>query len=100
MKKKYASILIVFAIGGIALAQESPSPIPSPSASPEQSPSPSPSASASRNVQLLFVPPPKERTINLGTFDLIIKFGSGIHREIQFDNARTYANLWRHCSRP
>src|SRR5947207_6563169 len=84
MKKKYASILIVFAIGGIALAQESPSTIPSPS--PEQTPSPSPSASASRNVQLRFVPPPMEGTISLGIFDSNDKLVRVLHREAKIDN--------------
>src|SRR5437763_16044155 len=84
MKKKYASILIVFAIGGIALAQESPSTIPSPS--PEQTPSPSPSASASRNVQLRLVPPPMEGTISLGIFDSNDKLVSVLHPELQVDN--------------
>src|SRR5437764_640933 len=86
MKKKYVSILIVFAIGGIALAQESPSPIPSPSASPEQTPSPSPSASASRNVQLRFVPPPMEGTISLGIFDSNDKLVRVLHRESKVEN--------------
>src|SRR5437870_6933086 len=86
MKKKYASILIVFAIGGIALAQESPSPILSPSASPEQTPSPSPSASISRNVTLLFVPPPMEGTISLGIFDSNDKLVRVLHREAKIDN--------------
>src|SRR5205085_830838 len=86
MKKKYASILIVFAIGGIALAQESPSPILSPSASPEQTPSPSPSASISRNVQLRFVPPPMEGTISLGIFDSNDKLVRVLHREAKADN--------------
>src|SRR5437870_13106655 len=86
MKKKYASILIVFAIGGIALAQESPSPILSPSASPEQTPSPSPSASISRNVTLLFVPPPMEGTISLGIFDSNGKLVRVLHREAKVDN--------------
>src|SRR5205807_3076072 len=85
MKKKYASILIVFAIGGIALAQESPSTIPSPSASPEQTPSPSPSASASRNVQLRFVPPPMEGTISLGIWDSNDKLVRVLHRESKID---------------
>src|SRR5438034_8756520 len=86
MKKKYAAILMVFAIGGIALAQESPSPIPSPSAPPEQTPSPSPSASASRNVQLRFVPPPMEGTISLGIFDSNDKLVRVLHRESKVDN--------------
>src|SRR5207245_11398597 len=88
MKKKYASILIVFAIGGIALAQESPSPIPSPSASPEQtpSPSPSPSATAGRSVALRFVPPPMEGTISLGIFDSNDKLVRVLHRESKVDN--------------
>src|SRR5207237_2713472 len=88
MKKKYASILIVFAIGGIALAQESPSPIPSPAASPEQtpSPSPSPSATAGRSVALRFVPPPMEGTISLGIFDSNDKLVRVLHRESKVDN--------------
>ena len=88
MKKKYASILIVFAIGGIALAQESPSPIPSPAASPEQtpSPSPSPSATAGRSVALGFVPPPMEGTISLGIFDSNDKLVRVLHRESKVDN--------------
>src|SRR6266481_5281056 len=95
MKKKYASVLIVFAIGGIALAQESPSPIPSPSASPEQSPSPSPSASASRNVQLRFVPPPMEGTISLGIFDSNDKLVRVLHREAKIDNFTIDENALR-----
>ena len=86
MKKKYAAILIVFAIGGIAFAQESPSPTETASASPEQTPSPSPSASASRNVQLRFVPPPMEGTISLGIFDSSDKLVRVLHRESKVDN--------------
>jgi len=86
MKKKYAAILIVFAIGGIAFAQESPSPTETASASPEQTPSPSPSASASRNVQLRFVPPPMEGTISLGIFDSNDKLVRVLHRESKVDN--------------
>src|SRR5437870_1591708 len=95
MKKKYASILIVFAIGGIAVAQESPSTIPSPSASPEQTPSPSPSASASRNVQLRFVPPPMEGTISLGIFDSNDKLVRVLHRESKVDNFTIDENALR-----
>ena len=86
MKKKYAAILMVFAIGGIAFAQESPSPTETASASPEQTPSPSPSASASRNVQLRFVPPPMEGTISLGIFDSNDKLVRVLHRESKVDN--------------
>ncbi len=86
MKKKYAAILMVFAIGGIAFAQESPSPTETASASPEQTPSPSPSASASRNVQLRFVPPPMEGTISLGIFDSSDKLVRVLHRESKVDN--------------
>src|SRR5436309_3348028 len=86
MKKKYAAILMVFAIGGIAFAQESPSPTETASASPEQIPSPSPSASASRNVQLRFVPPPMEGTISLGIFDSSDKLVRVLHRESKVDN--------------
>src|SRR5207245_10770157 len=97
MKKKYASILIVFAIGGIALAQESPSPIPSPSASPEQtpSPSPSPSATAGRSVALRFVPPPMEGTISLGIFDSNDKLVRVLHRESKVDNFTIDENALR-----
>ena len=86
MKRKYAAILIVFAIGGIAFAQESPSPTETASASPEQTPSPSPSASASRNIQLRFVPPPMEGTISLGIFDSNDKLVRVLHRESKVDN--------------
>src|SRR5438093_11436927 len=86
MKKKYAAILMVFAIGGIAFAQESPSPTETASASPEQTPSPSPSASGSRNVQLRFVPPPMEGTISLGIFDSSDKLVRVLHRESKVDN--------------
>src|SRR5437667_5594287 len=86
MKKKYAAILMVFAIGGIAFAQESPSLTETASASPEQTPSPSPSASASRNVQLRFVPPPMEGTISLGIFDSSDKLVRVLHRESKVDN--------------
>ena len=86
MKKKYAAILMVFAIGGIAFAQESPSPTETASASPEQTPSPSPSASASRNVQLRFVPPPMEGTISLGIFDSSDKLVRVLHRESKVEN--------------
>src|SRR5207245_4999681 len=97
MKKKYASILIVFAIGGIALAQESPSPIPSPAASPEQppSPSPSPSATAGRSVALRFVPPPMEGTISLGIFDSNDKLVRVLHRESKVDNFTIDENALR-----
>ena len=88
MKKKYAAILIVFAIAGIAFAQESPSPAETASASPEQSPSPSPSpaASTARNVPLRFVPPPMEGTISLGIFDSSDKLVRVLHRESKVDN--------------
>ena len=86
MKKKYAAILMVFAIGGIAFAQESPSPTETASASPEQTPSPSPSASGSRNVQLRFVPPPMEGTISLGIFDSSDKLVRVLHRESKVEN--------------
>jgi len=92
MKRKYAAILIVFAIGGIAFAQESPSPTETASASPEQIPSPSPSASASRNIQLRFVPPPMEGTISLGIFDSNDKLVRVLHRESKVDNFTIDAN--------
>src|SRR5436309_14743942 len=92
MKKKYAAILMVFAIGGIAFAQESPSPTETASASPEQTPSPSPSASGSRNVQLRFVPPPMEGTISLGIFDSNDKLVRVLHRESKVDNFTTDEN--------
>src|SRR6184192_4664422 len=95
MKKKYASILMVFAIGGIAFAQESPSPILSPSASPEQTPLPSPSASAVRTVQLRFVPPPMEGTISLGIFDSNDKLVRVLHREAKIDNFTIDENALR-----
>src|SRR5437667_10476026 len=90
MKKKYAAILMVFAIGGIAFAQESPSPTETASASPEQTPSPSPSASASRNVQLRFVPPPMEGTISLGIFDSSDKLVRVLDRESKVDNFKSH----------
>src|SRR5206468_1634717 len=95
MKKKYAAILMVFAIGGIAFAQESPSPTETASASPEQTPSPSPSASASRNVQLRFVPPPMEGTISLGIFDSNDKLVRVLHREAKIDNFTIDENALR-----
>ena len=88
MKKNYAAILIVFAIGGLAIAQESStpteSPTPTPSVTPEQTPSPS--ASAARNVPLRFVPPPMEGTISLGVFDSNDKLVRVLHREAKIDN--------------
>src|SRR5438552_18159153 len=86
MKKKYAAILMVFAIVGIAFAQESPSPTETASASPEQTASPSPSASASRNVQLRFAPPPTEGTNSLATFASSAKLVRDPHRESKDDN--------------
>src|SRR4030081_825720 len=86
MKKKYAAILIVFAIGGFALAQESPAPTETASATPEQIPLPSPSASTARNVQLRFVPPPMEGTIMLGIFDSNDKLVRVLHREAKIDD--------------
>src|SRR5437660_11451814 len=88
MKKKYAAILIVFAIAGIAFAQESPSPAETASASPEQNPSPSrsPAASAARNVPLRFVPPPMEGTISLGIFDSNDKLIRVLQREAKIAN--------------
>src|SRR2546430_12748154 len=86
MKNKYAAILIVFAIAGIAFAQESPSPAETASATPEQTPSPSPTASAGRNVPLRFVPPPMEGTISLGIFDSNDKLVRVLHREAKIDN--------------
>jgi hypothetical protein len=88
MKKKYAGILIVFAISGLAIAQESStpteSPAPTPSVTPEQPPSPS--ASTGRNVPLRFVPPPMEGTISLGIFDSNDKLVRVLHREGKIDN--------------
>src|SRR6266853_3399021 len=95
MKRKYAAILIVFAIGGIAFAQESASPTETASASPEQTPSSSPSASASRNVQLRFVPPPMEGTISLGIFDSNDKLVRVLHRESKIDNFTIDENALR-----
>src|SRR5882724_9453586 len=95
MKKKYAAILMVFAISGIAFAQESPSPTETASASPEQTPSPSPSASASRTVQLRFVPPPMEGTISLGIFDSNDKLVRVLHREAKIDNFTIDENALR-----
>ena len=90
MKKKYAAILIVFAISGLAFAQESStpteSPTPTPSVTLEQTPSPSPSASTGRNVPLRFVPPPMEGTISLGIFDSDDKLVRVLHREAKIDN--------------
>src|SRR5437588_9780226 len=87
MKEKYAAILIVFAIGRTAFAQESPSPTETASASPEQSPSPLQSpASTARNVPLRFVPPPMEGTISLGIFDSNDKLIRVLHREAKIAN--------------
>lgn len=85
MKKKYAAILIVFAISGIAFAQELPSPTETASASPEQTPLPSPAASTARNVPLRFVPPPMDGTISLGIFDSDDKLVRVLHREAKID---------------
>jgi hypothetical protein len=90
MKKKYAAILIVFAISSLAFAQESStpteSPTPTPSVTLEQTPSPSPSASTGRSVPLRFVPPPMEGTISLGIFDSNDKLVRVLHREAKIDN--------------
>jgi hypothetical protein len=88
MKRKYAVILIVFAIGGLAIAQESSTPTESPSSTPsvslEQTPSPSPSTA--RNVPLRFVPPPMEGTISLGIWDSNDNLVRVLHREAKIDN--------------
>jgi hypothetical protein len=86
MKKKYAAILIVFAIRGLAIAQESPAPAETASATPEQTSSPSPTASVARSVPLRFVPPPMEGTISLGIFDSDDKLVRVLHREAKIDN--------------
>ena len=90
MKKKYAAILTVFAIGGLAIAQESStpteSPTPTPFVTPEETPSPSPAASTARNEPLRFVPPPMEGTISLGIFDSNDKLVRVLHREAKIDN--------------
>lgn len=87
MKKKYAAILIVFAISGLAIAQESSTPTEPPTSTPsvslEQTPSPSPSTA--RNVPLRFVPPPMEGTISLGIFDSNDKLVRVLHREAKID---------------
>ena len=89
MKKKYAAILIVFAISGLAIAQESSTPTESPTSTPsvslEQTPSPSPAPSTARNVPLRFVPPPMEGTISLGIFDSNDKLVRVLHREAKID---------------
>src|ERR1700731_3444773 len=88
MNKKYAAILTVFAIAGLAIAQESSIPTepppPTPSPTPEQTPSPA--ASTARNVQLRFVPPPMEGTISLGIFDSNDRLVRVLHRESKVDN--------------
>jgi hypothetical protein len=84
--KKYASMLIVFAIAAIAFAQESPSPTETPSALPDQTPAPPSSATAGRSVALRFVPPPMEGTISLGIFDSNDKLVRVLHRESKVDN--------------
>jgi hypothetical protein len=86
MKKKYAATLTVFAIAGLAIAQESSLPTESPTPTPEQTPSPSLSASTARNVPLRFVPPPMEGTISLGIFDSNDKLVRVLHREARIDN--------------
>jgi len=86
MKRKYAAILIVFAIRSLAFAQESPSPVETASPMPEQIPSPSVTASVARNVPLRFVPPPMEGTISLGIFDSNDKLVRVLHREAKIDN--------------
>src|SRR5882757_10827978 len=87
MKKKYAAILIVFAISGLAIAQESSTPTESPTSTPsvslEQTPSPAPSTA--RNIPLRFVPPPMEGTISLGIFDSNDKLVRVLHREAKID---------------
>src|SRR5712671_1597108 len=89
MKKKYAAILIVFAISGLAIAQESSTPTESPTSTPsvtlEQTPSPSPAPSTARNVPLRFVPPPMEGTISLGIWDSNDKLVRVVHREAKID---------------
>jgi hypothetical protein len=89
MKKKYAAILTVFAIGGLAVAQESStpteSPTPTPSVTPEQTPSPSLAAATARNVPLRFVPPPMEGTISLGIWDSNDKLVRVLHQEAKID---------------
>jgi hypothetical protein len=95
MKKNYTSILIVFAIGGIALAQESPSPAETASPTPEKTASPSPAASVERNVPLRFVPPPMEGTISLGIFDSNGKLVRVLHREAKIDNFTIDENALR-----
>ena len=97
MNKKYAAILTVFAIAGLAIAQESSipteSPTPTPSPTPEQTPSPA--ASTARNVQLRFVPPPMEGTISLGIFDSNDRLVRVLHRESKIDNFTIDENALR-----
>jgi hypothetical protein len=89
MKKKYAAIWIVFAISGLAIAQESSTPTESPtstpSVTPERTPSPTPSISTAQNVPLRFVPPPMEGTISLGIWDSNDKLVRVLHREAKID---------------
>jgi hypothetical protein len=87
MKKKYAAILTVFAIGGLAIAQESSTPTESPTATPSVSQEQTPSAapSATRNIPLRFVPPPMEGTISLGIWDSNDKLVRVLHREAKID---------------
>jgi hypothetical protein len=86
MKKQYAAILTVFAIGGLVIAQESSTPTESPTPTPEETSSPSPAASTTRNVPLRFVPPPMEGTVSLGIFDSSDKLVRVLHREAKIDN--------------
>jgi hypothetical protein len=74
-------MLVVWAVGGMALAQESPAP----TASPEETPSVSPSPSPSRSVPLRFVPPPMEGTISLGIWNSNDKLVRVLHRESKID---------------
>ena len=86
MINKHAAILIVFATGSIAFAQESPTPTPTT----EQTPSPT--STPARNVQLKFVPPPMEGAISLGVFDSNGKLVRVLHREAAIDNFRIDEN--------
>src|SRR5438132_4277304 len=86
MIKKHAAILIVFAIGSIAFAQESPTPTP------RTEQTPSPISTPARNVQLKFVPPPMEGTISLGVFDSNGKLVRVLHREVKIDSFKIDEN--------
>jgi hypothetical protein len=74
-------VLLFFALGTLARAQETPTPPPTISASPAQSLSAAPSPAPAKQIRLRFALPPLEGTISLGIYDQSGKLVRVLHRE-------------------